>query len=122
MSMMQRFRHAGRFARFMLAWFALSLGVAIASPAVNPQGMELVCSGSGAMKMLVKNADGSTSEASARMADCPLCATAAAPPPAASARIQPVQALGHAVQPIPAAHIAAAVSAPLPARGPPAFL
>jgi hypothetical protein len=121
LQILQTLRSAHRVTRFMLVWFALSLGVAIASPLVNPQSTELICSGSGVMKMLVKNADGSSTEVVARMLDCPMCATLAAPPPIQNNFAPPVQPLGHALQPIPAAHIAAITGAPPPARGPPAF-
>jgi hypothetical protein len=119
--LLQGLRQARHLTRWVLVWFALSLGVAIASPLVSPQAMELICSGSGVMKVLVKNADGSTSEATARMADCPLCATVAAPPPAAASCVEPAQPLAHVLQTIPAAIIAALTAAPPPARGPPAF-
>jgi hypothetical protein len=121
LQLLQTLRSAHRITRFMLMWFALSLGVAIASPMVNPQSTELICSGSGIMKVLVKNADGSSTEVVARMLDCPMCATLAAPPPVQKNLPQPAQPLGHALQPIPAAHIAAITGAPPPARGPPAF-
>lgn len=41
MSSMQKLGNAHLLARFMLVWFVLSMGVAIASP---PEGMPLVCS------------------------------------------------------------------------------
>ncbi len=123
MQILQRLRHANLLARFVLVWFAMSVAAAVASPLVSPQSTELICSGSGVMKVLVKNADGSSTEAVSRMLDCPLCATAtvSAPPPTAQTVALPMQPLGHALQPIPAAHIAARTSAPPPARGPPAF-
>jgi hypothetical protein len=51
--------------------------------------------------------------------DCPLCLLTGAPPPALVAALPHPLPLAHAVQPIPAARIAAATAAPLPARGPP---
>jgi hypothetical protein len=71
------------------------------------------------MKVLVKAADGSTSEVASNTMDCPLCAPMAAPPPAAGMAVEPAQPLAYALQGIPAAHIAARTAAPLPARGPP---
>ena len=115
LQLLQTLRSAHRITRFMLVWFALSLGVAIASPLVNPQSTELICTGSGVMKVLVKNADGSSTEVVTRMMDCPMCATLAAPPPVQKSLARPVQPLGHAVQPIPAAHISAITGAPPPA-------
>jgi hypothetical protein len=116
---MQALRRARFLARLVLAWFALSLGVAIASPLVKPSNIELVCSGSGAMKLLVKGEG--DSKTTSHTLDCPLCAGLAAPPPVASLHIPFAPLLGHAVQPIPSARIAALTAAPLPARGPPAF-
>ena len=121
MQILQALRNAQLIARFVLVWFVLSLGAAVASPLVNPQATELICSGSGVMKLLVKNADGSSTEVASRMLDCPLCASVSAPPPAAKAVAEPAQPLGHVLQTIPAAHIAALTAAPPPGRGPPLF-
>ncbi|PKO42488.1 MAG: DUF2946 domain-containing protein [Betaproteobacteria bacterium HGW-Betaproteobacteria-3] len=117
---MDALRHAHHLARLVLVWFALSIGVAVASPLVSPQGLELICSGSGAMKLLVKTADGAT-EASSHSLDCPLCASIGAPPPVARTVAAPDPTLGYVCQPMPAARIASRTAAPLPARGPPAF-
>lgn len=114
---MQSLRNATFLARLVLAWFALSLGVAMASPLVKPQAVELVCAGGGAMKLLVK--DGQGKPAGSHTLDCPACVALDTPPAAAASVIPPVQPLGHALRPIPAARIAAATAAPLPARGPP---
>ena len=65
---------------WVLAWFVASMGVAIASPLVNPQSFEVICSGTGAIKLLVQTDDG-TVEMGAMGMDCPLCATPSAPPP-----------------------------------------
>jgi hypothetical protein len=115
---MQTLRHATFLARLVLAWFALTLGVAIASPMVHPQAMELVCSGVGALK-LVDQADGSTAPASGHTLDCPLCASFSAPP--ATSHAVPAASLprGDLVARIPASHVSLRSAAPLPARGPP---
>ena len=76
---MHALRSARTLARLVLVWFALSLGVAVASPLVNPQAMELICSGSGVIKVLVKTDDG-VKEQSRHMLDCPLCAATGSPP------------------------------------------
>jgi hypothetical protein len=117
---MQTLRNAHLLARFVLVWFALSIGVAIASPLVKPQAMELICSGMGAMKLQVQGSDG-TQDLIPKTLDCPLCATSSAPPPVASLAAEPVQPLAYVLQSIPAAHIAALTAVPPPARGPPAF-
>ncbi len=113
-------RSARNLARFVLVWFVLSLGAAVASPMVKPQSMELVCTGTGVIKVLVKSDDG-VKEVSSHTLDCPLCATAGTPPPVTQAKVEPVFPLSHVLQPIAAAHIAWLTAAPLPARGPPAF-
>lgn len=113
-------RQARFLARLVLAVFVLSLGVAIASPLVQPQSMELVCATGGAMKLIVKNADGTAQERGHTL-DCPLCASVAAPPPVIQAVMATPSPLAYALQPLPAAHIAARTAAPLPPRGPPAL-
>ena len=116
---MQRLRHATFLARLVLAWFALAIGVAVASPVVKPQGAQLVCSG-GTMKLLVQGDGDDPASASALTLDCPLCATPAGPPPVIAATGVQV-GLSYAVQPVPAAQLAARTAAPLPARGPPSL-
>ena len=105
--------------RWVLAWFMLSLGVAVAAPLVHPRSLELVCTGAGMAKVIVHDDDGA--QEPGRMAmDCALCGVTGAPPPAASAlhgRRPPP--LAHALRSIPSARIASATRSPLPARGPP---
>jgi hypothetical protein len=120
-SLLQTLRCATALARGVLLGFVLSLGVAIASPIVNPQATQLICSASGGMKVIVTSADGSTEVASQSM-DCPLCVSIIAPPPVLKSTFEPVQARSYALQPNPTAIIAQRTAAPLPARGPPVFL
>ena len=115
---MQVLRNASFLARLVLACFALSLGVAIASPIVKPQAVELICSG-GVVKLVTQGDDNGT-PAGPHTLDCPLCAATGAPPVAAQDPVPAIQPLGHVLQSIPAARIAALTAAPLPARGPPA--
>ncbi len=117
---MHRLRSARTLARLVLAWFVLSIGVAVASPVVNPLAMELVCSANGAIKLVVQTDEGAQELASHTL-DCPLCTISGSPPVAAPAKAEPAQALSHALRPIAAAHIAWLTAAPLPARGPPAI-
>jgi len=116
-SNMQRLRHAIQLTRLVLVWFALSVGVAIASPIVNPHGMDLVCTSTGSMKLVVQGDD--EVPASSHTLDCPLCASISAPPPAINTSLTQPSPLAHAVQRIAAAHIAALPAPPLPSRGPP---
>ncbi|PLC01567.1 hypothetical protein CY658_30705 [Variovorax sp. RO1] len=112
-------RLIGRLGRWVLLWFVLSLGVAVASPMVHPQAMELVCSGAGTIKVVVHTEDGVQDMGATHM-DCPLCVlTGAPPPPPLATAFDAPLPLGRMLQPIPAARHAAATAAPLPARGPP---
>lgn len=119
--LLQTLRRTTLFARWVLLGFVLSLGVTIASPIVNPQATQLICSASGGMKIITTTADGSTEVASQSM-DCPLCISIIAPPPVLKSTFEPTQTLSYALQPIPAAIIAQRTAAPPPGRGPPRFL
>jgi len=108
--------------RWVLLWFALSLGAAVASPLVHPQAVELVCSNAGSLKAIVHTDDGAQELGAGHM-DCPLCVLTGAPP--ATTPIVELPVLPPAARvprPTPSAHIAAATAAPLPARGPPSLL
>src|SRR6218665_2834211 len=106
--------------RLALAWFMASLLVAGASPLVNPQAMELVCSASGSVKLIVQGDDGSSPMVIAAI-DFPPSLLSPPPPPATRGKPPTPLPLGRALQSIPAARIAAATASPLPARGPPAL-
>lgn len=116
---MQTLRNAHLIARFMLVWFALSIGVAVASPLVKPQAMELICSSAGVMKVLFTTNDGGQDAARPAL-DCPLCAATSAPPPLARLAAEPAQSLAYVSPGIAADPLAAFPAAPPPARGPPA--
>ncbi len=100
----------------VLAWFALSLGVAMVSPLIHPKSIELVCSSVGAMKLVM---DGDASPGTGLL-DCPLCLAMDSPPPAighpATFRCPGVAVRGSLL----AVRIVVHAAAALPARGPPA--
>ena len=120
MSALQTLRNAHLITRLVLVWFALFIGVSVASPLVKPQATQMVCTAMGGMKMVMGD-DASDSNTSSGGMDCPLCAHVSAPPPASAAGFEPVSALAHALRPIPSAHIAWLIGSPLPPRGPPAL-
>ena len=64
--------------QLLLVWFALSIGVAMASPVLTAHGDDVVCSGSGAL-MLMPADDGGT-PAAGHDHDCHLCVMVGAPP------------------------------------------
>lgn len=116
---MQLLRSSTLIARLVLAWFALTLGVAVASPIVHPQALELVCSASGSMKLVAVGDEAPGVQASSHSLDCSLCLPAALPAQAAIARSLPPAPAANAQHPFASAHIAALAGAPLPPRGPP---
>ncbi len=114
---MQSLRNAAFLARLVLAWFALSIGVAIASPVIKPQAIELICSGAGVVKIV--NPDDGTSTSGTHTLDCPMCLATPAPAPARNSATL-LTAAPAVLQPHAAVRIAALTAAPFPARGPPA--
>lgn len=104
--------------RLMLAWFVLSIGAAVASPWIKAQGVELVCAGSGAIKLLVHSDEGAH-EIPSHTLDCPLCVQTGAPPSLSVGAPATPRALDYGPRMLPASHTAARTAAPLPARGPP---
>jgi hypothetical protein len=116
---MQYLRNTTNIIRFVLVWFALSVGVAIASPMVQPKAMDMVCTSTGTMKLVVQGDEESSSSATL---DCPLCASISTPPSALNTALTQPSPLSHALLPSVAAHIASLTAPPLPSRGPPTFL
>ena len=115
---MNALRSSKLIASIVLAWFALFLASAVASPVIKPGGVQMVCSAGGGMKMIDVDGNGGEVKASASM-DCPLCAAVAALPSRSSSLFIKPSALEHALHPIAAAHIASVTAPPLPSRGPP---
>lgn len=121
---MHALRSARHLARLVLAWFVVSLGVAVAAPVVHPgQAMERVCSGSGEMRW-VPAAHGAVEAGAAprighHTLDCPLCLSPAPPvshPASAAFRSPPVTQRADPVRPHPSV---ALTRAPFPPRAPP---
>lgn len=103
--------------RWVLLVFLLSLGVAIASPVIQPQSLDVVCASAGGMRLVVQDDDGAGEPTGLRM-DCPLCALAA-PPPAEQVALSLPRPMAGTARSIPSVRIGTATTAPLPARGPP---
>jgi Protein of unknown function (DUF2946) len=117
---MQYLRSSSIITRLVLVWFALSVGVAIASPLVQPKAMDMVCTSTGSMKLVVQGDNDSA--AAVLSLDCPLCAAVGAPPSAINTSLTQPAPLSHALLHTVAAHIASLTAPPLPSRGPPTFL
>jgi hypothetical protein len=118
---MQAFRQLRHLTRFVLVWFALSLGVAMASSLVAPKATELVCTSGGMLKLVAVDGTDSAAPSHGQL-DCALCLPMALPPAPCAVPLLQISPLSHALQPVAAAHIASATAPPLPSRGPPAQL
>jgi hypothetical protein len=92
MHMIRRTHH--RLGRWLLAWFALSILAMQAMPVVHAQNVELLCSASGTVKVIVHD-DAGTITTHDHMQDCSYCMVGA----------PPSQALQAAVHPQPAARV-----------------
>jgi hypothetical protein len=119
---MHRLRSAHHLVRLVLAWFALAMGAAFASPAIQPQSVQFVCTSSGAVLLLIKGEDGNSSSGNSQHLghDCPLCSTPGTPPPVVRMGIEPAHPITYALRRVSHSHVTRHAAAPLPARGPPA--
>jgi hypothetical protein len=122
MMAMQSLRNAHQLARLVLVWFALFIGVSVASPWVSPQSVQMVCSAMGGMKMVIGDDGADPAAQPSGNMDCPLCAHVTAPPPPHIVwALEMPSPLAHALRAVLSAHIAWLTGSPLPPRGPPAF-
>lgn len=104
----------------MLAWFALYLSAAVASPLMASSGFAVICSADGIARLVQSGDAGGSGDARAAL-HCPLCVPAGAPPPPARHGVEmPLQPLAYALRPAPPCWPAAFTTAPPSARGPPA--
>ncbi len=113
---MQTLRHMTVLARLVLAGWLLSLGAAMAAPAVKAQPLEMVCAG-GVFKLV--SPEGTAPVAPSAL-DCPLCAPSGLPPwpPVVFAAPEGgAQAASLRARALP---VAAPAAWPPPARAPPA--
>jgi hypothetical protein len=111
-------RNSKLIASLVLAWFALFLASAVASPVIKPASMQVLCMAGGVLKIVDVDGNGGEVQASLGM-DCPLCAAAVALPVHPSPPSLKPCSLEHALHPMATAHIAALAAPPLPSRGPP---
>lgn len=116
---MQTLRNAHGLTRLVLVWLALFIGVAVASPLVKPQTLEMVCSGMGGVKMVQSELDSADGATSLGLLDCPACLPLVAPPVAAAPAVLPPGGLSHILWPRPAARLASLLGQPWQARAPP---
>ncbi|MES2103415.1 MAG: DUF2946 family protein [Pseudomonadota bacterium] len=118
---MHALRLSRQLIRLVLFLYVLTLGVAIASPLLNPEAMDLICTSSGYKSISKLDASGKNSSSGiSHLLDCPMCvATGITPFPVLHGVPESQHTLSYALRAIPAARLASVTSAPLPARGPP---
>ena len=121
---LQSLRNAHRLTRFVLVWFALFIGAAVASPLVKTEAVHLVCTAIGGVKLVqADTSDDEAGGAALRTAlDCPACLPLIAPPAADVLAPLPTGNLSHVLRPLPAARLASLLGQPWQARAPPTFL
>jgi hypothetical protein len=120
---LQSLRNAHRLTRFVLVWFALFVGAAVASPLVKPEAVQLVCSAMGGVKLVQADAAGAEVDGvvSHTALDCPACLPLIAPPAADLLAPLPTGHLSHVLQPLRAARLASLLGQHWQARAPPIF-
>jgi hypothetical protein len=118
---LQTLRNAHRLTRFVLVWFALFVGVAVASPLVKPAATQLVCTAMGSMKLVQADADDQGTVPLHTALDCPACLPLIAPPLATAPEVLPLGGLSHVLQQRPSALLASLLGQLWQARAPPAF-
>jgi len=110
-------RTAQLIARWVLMWFVMSLGAAVASPVLNPQASTVICTGAGMLKLVTLGDD--KVDLGSHSLDCPLCANLTAPPPMVTWDIEPPFDLAFSCQPLETARLASVLRGPWQARAPP---
>ncbi len=120
MGPMQTLRNAHILARLVLVWFALFIGVSVASPLVKPQTSQMVCSATGMQMVVSDDGAGNGAQPLATM-DCPLCAPVAAPP-GMGIEVSAQGGLSYALQSMEQARLATLIGPPWQARAPPLSL
>jgi hypothetical protein len=101
--------------QLLLVWFALSVGIAVAAPILQPHSGDVVCSGSGALMPMPADSGGTPTADHDH--DCRLCAVIGAPPvfPGFAAHQQPADTpILQLPAPVPAQE-----PVPFQQRGPP---
>lgn len=121
---MQWLRCTRSLTHLALLCFVLAFAAAVASPLIKSEGLTLVCSANGGMKLLASNADADDQAAdqapqSGHALDCPLCLALDVPLLFASLFTPFESPLAPQLRPTVVAHLAVVAGAPLPPRGPP---
>lgn len=119
---MQALRNATVLARLVLAWFALTLGVAVAAPMHKQLSYQQVCSATGSITLVADsnaNADADTGKSAGHHLNCPLCVFGAGAPATAVTPFVPRPPNAAGLPLADTGHRVTRAAAAMPARGPP---
>jgi hypothetical protein len=105
----------------VLLGLLLAFAAALASPLVQPKSIELLCTGTGSVKLLVGGADDADTNAS-MAPDCTLCVQASLPPPTYVIPAATPYSMAHVLHIAELSPAALRAAPPLPPRGPPSTL
>ncbi|MET4576708.1 DUF2946 family protein [Ottowia thiooxydans] len=119
---MQELRKSLLLTRLVLAWFLLTLGVAIASPIVQPRAMQMICAANGSIQVIVLDDSGQAEASPHHTLDCPLCVAITTPPVYPDIQFEQPVPQAIALYALGSQHIAAILGAPFPPRGPPTLM
>ncbi|WP_342618592.1 DUF2946 domain-containing protein [Rhodoferax sp. GW822-FHT02A01] len=108
-----------RFARYVLVWFVLSVGVSVASPFVAPRLLTLVCTSAGAQ--VIEQGQSAPSTSSATW-DCPACVNFIGPVASFSIHLPAAVPYQPSLPMRLEIHTKPVSAAPPPSRAPPASL
>lgn len=103
---------------WVLVWFFMALGAAVASPLLHPRTIEIVCAGAGATQSVVHVDDG-TADWGGHVLDCPLCLACGAPAATRSSQTCIFAPMSYDTALEFLSPIVAPTAAPPPARAPP---
>ncbi|WP_395007596.1 hypothetical protein [Undibacterium sp.] len=121
LSLFHRLRRGNKLVIAVLFLYGLTLSIAMAAPMVEGKGMSMVCTSTG-IKFVNESGKIVDGKSTTHTIQCSLCVpTGITPSLPLLHAVPPVHSLSYATLSIPSARLAAIVSAPLPARGPPQF-
>jgi hypothetical protein len=112
--------HLRRLRSMIAAWVLLAMGVAMASPLVQPRAFELICSSAGAYLLVAHSDDGGAGSHTQDL-NCGLCLMGAAPPPSALDVLPKLHAPRIELAHFHFGHKPDTTAALPPARAPPCF-
>lgn len=119
MNLLHYLRNTPWLASLALLWFAVTLGVAAASPLLQPQNEAVICTGVGMLKVVLADDGTVTPSGVDEAVFCPLCMVGGAAPPAELGTVRTPLAPQYVFPGMPAPRVLVLTASPPPLRGPP---